>query len=113
MITLTIQTSKNINDNKRFWTTHCETFFTDKSKMCNNIILNENDKTKKDGKEIANKFNKYFENIVKKLNLKKDTGTSFEFQESCRMIKMNLEKKISLLQSLLKTQLQMQLRIYL
>ena len=35
-----------------------------------NIILNENDKTVKDGKEIANKFNKYFANIIKKLNLK-------------------------------------------
>ena len=88
-------------------------FFADKSKMCNNMILSENDKTKKDGKEIANKFNKYFENIIKKLNLKKDTGTPFEFQESCRMTKMNLEKKISLLQPLLKTQLQMQLKIYL
>ena len=32
----------------------------------------------KDGKEIANKFNKYLSNIIKKLNLKKDTGTPFE-----------------------------------
>ena len=32
----------------------------------------------KDGKEIANKFNKYLSNIIKKLNMKKDTGTSFE-----------------------------------
>ena len=62
-------------------------FFINKSKICNNIILNENYKTIKDGKEIANKFNKYFANIIKKLNLKKDTGSSFESQESCRMIK--------------------------
>ena len=53
-------------------------FFTDKSKTCDNIILNEKNKTVKDGKEIANIFNKYFANIIKKLNLKKDTGTSFE-----------------------------------
>ena len=34
----------------------------------------------KDGKEIANQFNKYFANIIKKLNEKKDTGISFESQ---------------------------------
>ena len=62
-------------------------FFTDKSKTCNNILLNENDKTIKDGKEIASKLNKFLANI-KKLNLNKDTRTSFE-----SMIK----KEISLL----------------
>ena len=36
---------------------------------------------------MANKFNKHFANIIKKLKLKKDTGSSFESQESCRMIK--------------------------
>ena len=52
------------------------------------MILNENNKAiKKDGKEIANKFNKYFANIIKKLNMKKDTVTFFESHESCRMIK--------------------------
>ena len=62
--------------------------------------MNENEKIIKDGKEIANKF-KYFANIIKKLSPKKDTGTSFESEESCRMIKIskiwkknwNLEKK--------------------
>ena len=34
---------KNITYNKRFWTT-VKPFFTDQSKTCNNIILNENDK---------------------------------------------------------------------
>ena len=68
-------------------------FFTDKSKTCNKIILNENDKTIKDGKEIANKFNKYFANIIKKLNLKKDTGTPFRFQE--RMIKVFTEDAVA------------------
>ena len=68
-------------------------FFTDESKTYNNIILNENDKTIKDGKEIANKFNKYFANVIKKLNLKKDTGTS-ESKESCRMIKIKFGKEI-------------------
>ena len=82
---------KNITDNKRFWTT-AKPFFTDKYKTCNNIILNENDETIKDSTEIANKLNKYFANIIKKLNLKENTGTSFESQESCRMIKMELGK---------------------
>ena len=78
-----------------------------------NIILNENDKAIKDGKEIANKFNKYFANIIKKLNLKENTRTSFDSQDSCRMIKMKFGKKTSLLKSLLKMRLQTQLRIYL
>ena len=56
-------------------------FFTDKAKTCNNIILNENDKTIKDGKDITNKFNKYFASIIKALNLKKDTRTTFETPE--------------------------------
>ena len=34
---------KNITDNKRFWTA-VKPFFTDKSKTCNNILLNENHK---------------------------------------------------------------------
>ena len=41
---------KNITDNKRFWTA-VKPSSTDKSKTWNNIILNENDKTIKDGKE--------------------------------------------------------------
>ena len=103
---------KNITDSKRFWTA-VKPFFTDKSKTYNNIILNENDKTIKDGKEIANKFNKYFANIIKKLNLKKDNGILFESQESCRMVKKKFRKENFSFKSLLKTRLQTQLRIYL
>ena len=55
---------KNITDSDRLWTA-VKSFFTDKSKTCNNMILNENDKTIKDDKEIANKFNKYFAAIIK------------------------------------------------
>ena len=73
---------KNVTDNERFWTT-AKPFIIDKSETYNKIILNENDKTIKDGREIANKFNKYFANIIKILNCEKDTGTSFESQESC------------------------------
>ena len=83
---------KIVTDNKRAWTA-VKPFFTDKSKTYSNIILNENDKALKDCKEIANKFNKYFVDIVKKQNLKKDTGTSFESQEICRMIKTKVGKE--------------------
>ena len=55
---------KNITESKRFWT--AVKTFTEKSKTCNKIILNECNKTIKAGKQIANKFNKYFANILKK-----------------------------------------------
>ena len=83
---------KIVTDNKRAWTA-VKPFFTDKSKTYSNIILNENDKALKDCKEITNKFNRYFVDIVKKQNLKKDTGTSFESQEICRMIKTKVGKE--------------------
>ena len=83
---------KTITDNKRFYIA-VKPLFTDKSKTFNSIILNENDKTIKDGKKIANLFNKYFADIIKKLNLKKDIGTSFESQENYRMIKTKFEKE--------------------
>ena len=56
-------------------------------------------------------FNKYFSNIIEKLNLKKDTGTSFESRESCRMIKVEIGNEDFSLKSLLKIHLQMQLRV--
>ena len=70
-------------DNSRFWTA-TTLFCTNKPKSCNKIKLNENDKKLKDVKEIKNKFNKYLANIAKRVNLKKNTGNSFESQESCR-----------------------------
>ena len=101
----------NVTDNKTFWTV-VKRFFKDKFKTCNNLILNEGDKTINDVMEITDKFNKYFANVIKKLNMEEDTGISFESQESCRMIKRNFEKKISLLKSSLKTRLQTQLKIH-
>ena len=75
------------------------------------MVPNEKHKTVKDVKEIPSKFDKFFAKIIKKSNLGKDTGTSFESQESCRM--RYWKTKIYLLTSLLRIQLQMQLRIYL
>ena len=43
--------------------------------------------------EITNKFNKYFANVIKKLNMEEDTGISFESQESCRIIKTKFWKE--------------------
>ena len=83
---------KIVTGSKRAWTA-VKPFCTDKSKTYSNIILNENDKALKDCKEITNRFNRYFVDIVKKQNLKKDTGTSFESQEICRMIKTKVGKE--------------------
>lgn len=41
--------------------------------------INENDKTIKDGRKTASKFDKHFANIILKLNLKKDTEASFVY----------------------------------
>ena len=68
-------------------------FLADKSKTCKNIILNETDKTIINAKEIVNKFKKYLENIIKKLSLNKDTGTSFESRESCRVTEIEIRKR--------------------
>ena len=38
-------------------------------------------------------FDKCFANFIKKVNVKKDNGTSFECQKSCRMIKVELGKE--------------------
>ena len=53
---------KNFTGSKRFWTA-VKPFFTDKSKTYNNITLNENDKTIKDGKQIANKLKERYWNL--------------------------------------------------
>ena len=82
----------NVTDNKTFWTV-VKRFFKDKFKTCNNLILNEGDKTINDVMEITDKFNKYFANVIKKLNMEEDTGISFESQESCRIIKTKFWKE--------------------
>ena len=42
---------------------------------------------------MVRKSQKNLINIIKKPNLKKDTGTSFESQESCRMLKTKFGKE--------------------
>ena len=79
LITLTIQISKIL-------------FTIRGSGLLWNLFYRYN-KIIKDGKEVANKFNKYFANTIKKLNLKKDTGTSFEFPECPQNDKTKFGKK--------------------
>ena len=60
---------KDIVDNKKFWKT-AKSFFSDKSKNFENISLIENSNLLTDDFEIAETFNKYFQNLVTDLNLK-------------------------------------------
>ena len=56
-------------DNKKFWKT-AKSFFSDKSTNFENISLIKNGNLITDDFEIAETFNKYFQNLVTNLNLK-------------------------------------------
>ena len=51
-----------------------KSFFTDKCKSTNNIILTEKNEALNDNKKVSNTFNEYFGNITKGLNLRESTG---------------------------------------
>ena len=59
---------KDIADNKKFCKA-VESFFSDKSNNFENISLIENDNLLTDDFEIAETFNKFFQNLVPNLNL--------------------------------------------
>ena len=59
----------DIVDNKKFWKT-VKSFFFDKSNNFENISLIENGNLLTDDFEIAEIFNKYFQNLVPNLNLR-------------------------------------------
>ena len=59
---------KDVTENKRFWKT-IKSFFTEKTKTTNNIILTENYQTVREDKTICQSFNTYFTNITKGLKL--------------------------------------------
>ena len=59
---------KNITDNRKFWKT-VKPFFGDKGASTNKIVLVENDQIINDDKEVAQKFNDYFDNAVKSLGI--------------------------------------------
>ena len=60
----------NLNvDNKKFWKT-IKSFFSDKSNNFENISLIGNGNLLTDDFEIAETFNKYFQNLVPNLALK-------------------------------------------
>ena len=55
---------KDVYENKRFWKT-MKSFFTDKTKNSNNIILNENFQTMWEDEKMCKIFNTYFTNVTK------------------------------------------------
>ena len=60
---------KDIVDNKKFWKT-VKSFFSDKSNNFENLSLSENGNLLTDDFEIAQTFNKYFQNLVPNVDLK-------------------------------------------
>ena len=60
---------KNVVDNKKFWKT-IKSFFSDKSNSFKNLSLIQNGNLLTDDSEIAETFNKYFQNLVPHLDLK-------------------------------------------
>ena len=80
---------KDVTENKWFWKT-IKSFFTEKNKTTNNIIVTENNQTVRENKTIFQIFNTYFINVTKGLKLRQvDEYQSFENEESCRLIRKN------------------------
>ena len=59
---------KLINDNKKFWKT-VKPLFSDKHFGNNKITLLDGDEIISEDAEVADKFNRYFSNVVKNLNI--------------------------------------------
>ena len=67
-----------------------KSFFTEKNKTTNNIILTENNQTVREDKAICQIFNTYFTNVTKGLKLRQvNESQSFENKKSCRLIREN------------------------
>ena len=60
--------TKLINDNKKFWKT-VKPLFSEKHFCSSKITLLEGDEIISDDQEVATKFNDYFSNVVKNLNI--------------------------------------------
>ena len=60
--------SKCVVDNKKFWKT-VKSVFSDKTNNFESITLVDNNSIVSDNNEVANIFNKYFNNLVEGLNL--------------------------------------------
>ena len=59
---------KDITDNRKFWHIF-KSFFSEKTKSRQNIVLIEKGKTVSKEDEVANTLNDFFSNIVKNLNI--------------------------------------------
>ena len=92
--------AKKISDNKTFWKT-IKPNFTEKTIKDQKITLVENDSVISEDSELAEVFSKYFENVVKNLNIQRpifsqehddpiaNTITNFEQHPSILKIKEN------------------------
>ena len=79
----------DVTENKTFWKT-IKSFFTEKNKTTNNIILSKNNQTVREDKAICQIFNTYFTNVTKDLKLRQlDESQSFENEESCSLVRGN------------------------
>ena len=65
---------KDVAENKRFWKT-IKTFFADKTKNSNNIILTADFQTIREDENICKIFNTYFTNVTKDLKLRQVNKT--------------------------------------
>ena len=62
----------NVTDNKKFWKT-VKPAFSEKSLTTNKITLIEKDDITSTDEAVAHKFNSYFSNVVKNLNIPRDS----------------------------------------
>ena len=82
---------KSVTDNKKFWQT-AKSLFSNKVKAKTVIKLVQNDAMIDDESEIANIFNEYLVNIVKKLGILTEEQTRYSATNQLSEVKMAIIK---------------------
>ena len=82
---------KSVTDNKKFWKT-VKPLFSDKVKAKTVIKLVENDAMIDDDPKIAQIFNEYFVNIVKKLGISTKEQTTYSETKQLSEVEMAIIK---------------------
>ena len=82
---------KSVADNKKFWQA-VKPLFSNKAKAKTVIKLIENDAMIDDESEIANNFNEYFVNIVKKLGILTEEQTRYSVTNQLSEVEMAIIK---------------------
>ena len=83
--------AKSVTDNKKLWQT-VKPLFSNKVKAKTVIKLVENDVMIEDGSEIANIFNEYFVNIVKKVGILTEEQTTYPATNQLSEVEMAIIK---------------------